>query len=98
MSETTIFGKPEIVDAVSQSLDAKYSKKEIGEITSTLFEVIKATVENGDAVRFIDFGTFGSAERKKRTGRNPQTGEEITIPAHGVPTFKPAKSFKDAVK
>jgi len=46
----------------------------------------------------IGFGTFEIRERAERTGRNPQTGEEMTIPASKAPAFKPGKELKEAVK
>lgn len=51
-----------------------------------------------EKVQFIGFGTFEVRERAERKGRNPQTGETITIPATKVPAFKPGKELKQAVK
>jgi DNA-binding protein HU-beta len=51
----------------------------------------------GDEVSLIGFGAFKTKERAARTGRNPQTGQEIEIPAAKLPTFKPGKPFKDAL-
>ena len=53
---------------------------------------------NGEKVQLIGFGNFEVRERAARKGRNPQTGEEIEIPASKVPAFKPGKALKDAVK
>ena len=58
----------------------------------------KNALVDGEKVQLIGFGNFEVRERAARKGRNPQTGEEIEIPASKVPAFKPGKSLKDAVK
>ena len=55
------------------------------------------SLANGEEVTLVGFGTFKVSERAERTGRNPQTGEAITIPAHKIPTFKAGKALKEAV-
>ena len=55
------------------------------------------TVKAGDEIALIGFGTFKSAERAARTGRNPATSKEIKIPASVLPKFVAGKMFKDAV-
>ena len=52
----------------------------------------------GEKVSFVGFGTFEVGERAARVGRNPQTGEEISIPASKLPKFKAGKAFKEAIK
>lgn len=59
---------------------------------------ITEALVNGEDVTLIGFGTFKVTERQAKTGRNPQTGEAIQIPAKKVPTFKAGKALKDAVK
>ena len=59
---------------------------------------ITEALVNGEEVTLIGFGTFKVTERKAKTGRNPQTGEAIQIPASKSPTFKAGKALKDAVK
>lgn len=54
-------------------------------------------MQEGDAVALVGFGTFDVRERAARTGRNPQTGKEINIPAAKVPGFRAGKALKDAV-
>ncbi|MFM9272178.1 HU family DNA-binding protein [Halomonas elongata] len=56
------------------------------------------TLSQGDKLTLLGFGTFEARERAARTGRNPQTGEEMTIPAAKVPAFKAGQGLKDAVK
>lgn len=65
-------------------------------LRATLDEITKA-LKKGDKVSFVGFGSFYTARRNKRTGRNPQTGEKITIPATTVPKFRPGKALREAV-
>lgn len=63
-----------------------------------LFETITATLAKEEKIQLVGFGTFEVRDRAARTGRNPQTGEEIQIAASKVPAFKAGKELKDAVK
>ena len=60
--------------------------------------IIASAVSKGDRVQITGFGTFESRKRKKRTGRNPQTGEAITIPGGKYPAFVAGKSLKERVR
>ena len=62
-----------------------------------VFEAIGEALANGEEVRLAGFGTFGARSRAARTGRNPQTGEVLSIPASKTPSFKAGKALKDAV-
>lgn len=62
------------------------------------FDTIKETLAKGEKVEVIGFGSFEAKLRDARTGRNPQTGETIEIPATVSPTFKAGKAFKDYLK
>jgi DNA-binding protein HU-beta len=59
--------------------------------------VISAVVK-GETVTLVGFGTFKAVSRRERKGRNPKTGESITVAAHKTPRFAPGKGFKDALK
>ena len=61
-------------------------------------KAIQDAVFAGDKVSIVGFGTFETTERAARMGRNPQTGEDMEIPASKAPKFKAGKAFKDAVK
>ena len=63
-----------------------------------VFEAIGEALVNGEAVRLAGFGTFAARSRAARTGRNPQTGEVLSIPASKIPSFKAGKALRDAVK
>lgn len=89
--------KEELVVAIQDQLpmDCKATKKAINQILTATLEVIMEAVADGEAITLVGFGTFSPRERSERTGRNPQTGEPITIEATTVPGFKPGKIFKE---
>ncbi len=62
-----------------------------------VFDVISAALKKGDEVRLVGFGTFSVSRRKASTGRNPRTGEPMTISASSQPKFKAGKGLKDSV-
>ena len=62
-----------------------------------VFDAIGKALSKGDEVRLVGFGTFSVAKRKSSTGRNPRTGEPMTIKASNQPKFKAGKGLKDAV-
>lgn len=88
--------KADLVQAVAAKTDE--SKKTVAPIVDAIFETIEENLAAGEKVQIIGFGNFEVRDRAARKGRNPQTGEEIEIPASKVPAFKPGKGLKDAVK
>jgi DNA-binding protein HU-beta len=88
--------KTELIKAVSEK--AEITQKDAARVLETMLETITNTLANEDKVQIIGFGTFEVRERSARKGRNPQTGEELEIPASKAPAFKPGKELKDAVK
>src|SRR3546814_3504753 len=62
-----------------------------------VFDAITGALKKGGEVRLVGFGTFAVSKRKASTGRNPRTGETMTIAASNQPTFKAGKALKDAV-
>ena len=90
--------KTEFIDKVRANTERTQTKADIEDIINTAIDVIMDEVKAGGSVQFVGFGTFEAAERGERCGRNPQTGETITIAATKVPKFKPGKAFKDMVK
>ena len=84
-----------MVAAVAEEIGT--SKADVKEILKTLIAQVVKTVKAGDEIALIGFGTFKSAERAARTGRNPATGKEIKIPASVQPKFIAGKLFKEAV-
>lgn len=73
-------------------------KKESEKAVTAVMESISEALAKGDKVQLVGFGTFEVRTRKEREGRNPKTGEKITIKATKVPAFKPGKALKDMVK
>ena len=88
--------KTELVNAVVTK--SELTKQDSKKAVDALFETISNTLAKEEKIQLLGFGTFEVRERAERTGRNPQTGEEMTIPASKVPAFKPGKELKEAVK
>ena len=88
--------KAQLIEAVSKN--AKTKKVDAETVLNAALDVIKKNVKKGNDVTLIGFGTFTKTKRKARIGRNPQTGNEIKIPAMTLPKFRPGRAFKDAVK
>ena len=87
--------KTELIEVIAK--EAKLSKASAqAALDATVSAIIKA-VTKGDAVTLVGFGAFSSGKRAARTGRNPQTGETIKIPAAKTVKFSAGKGFKDAV-
>lgn len=88
--------KTELIAAMAEK--AEMSKKDAEKALIAFTNVVADTLVDGDRVSITGFGTFEVVERAARTGRNPQTGEAIQIPASKSPKFKAGKALKDAVK
>lgn len=88
--------KQELVKKVAETAGLK--NVEAKAAVDAAIDAIKAAVAEGDKVQIIGFGTFEVKERAARTGRNPQSGAAIEIPASKAPVFKAGKAFKDAIK
>ena len=87
--------KAELIDTVANK--AGLSKSDAASAVDAVFSSITNTLANGDSVTLVGFGTFAVTERAARTGRNPRTGETITIPASKGSKFKAGKALKDAL-
>ncbi len=87
--------KSELIDAIADHADL--TKADAGKALDGLLHAVTEALKSGDSVALVGFGTFAVKERAERKGRNPQTGEEITIKAAKIPSFKAGKSLKDAV-
>ncbi|HZK46368.1 MAG TPA: HU family DNA-binding protein [Atopostipes sp.] len=88
--------KADLIDGVASK--SGLTKKDATAAVEALFEVVTETLASGERVQVIGFGSFEVRDRAARKGRNPQTGEEIEIPATKVPAFKAGKGLKDSVK
>jgi DNA-binding protein HU-beta len=87
--------KSQLINAIAEQ--GNLSKADASRSLDALIKTIETTLKAGDSITLVGFGTFAVKERAERTGRNPQTGQEITIAAAKVPSFKPGKGLKDAV-
>ncbi len=87
--------KSDLINAVAEH--SGLTKADTGQALDALLNTIENALIAGDSVTLVGFGTFGVKDRAERTGRNPQTGREITIAAAKVPFFKPSKSLKDSI-
>ena len=87
--------KSELVEAIAKK--AELSKKDAEAVLNAFTEEVGKALKKGDKVQLVGFGTFETVKRAARTGRNPQTGEEIKITASKSPKFKAGKALKDLV-
>ncbi|SNR81421.1 bacterial nucleoid protein HU beta subunit [Methylobacillus rhizosphaerae] len=87
--------KTELIEEIAK--EAGISKAAAGKAVDAFTASVTAALKGGDTVTLIGFGTFGVSERAARTGRNPQTGQEIKIAARKAPSFKAGKALKDAL-
>lgn len=88
--------KKELVSAIAEKTEE--TKVKTTEMVDAIVEAITESLANGEEVSIAGFGKFVVRERAAREGRNPQTGEKITIDASKTPAFKASKTLKDAVK
>ena len=87
--------KTELIASLSNKTGI--TKKDAGEVVGALIDVIKETLNAGEKVQLVGFGTFEVKERPARTARNPQTGKTIKVAASKAPVFKAGKELKDIV-
>ena len=87
--------RKELIDALATKTDS--SKADADRAIGALLEIISDTLEKGDSLSLVGFGTFEVRKRAARTGRNPKTGEELKIKASKAPAFKPGATLKAAV-
>ena len=85
----------ELVAAMAEK--AQISKKDAEAALKAFTDVVAEELKKGEKIQLVGFGTFEVSERAARTGRNPQTGAEMTIAASKAPKFKAGKALKDAV-
>lgn len=87
--------KTELIEAIAES--SGLTKTDAGRALDGTMEAIKKALKKGEMVTLVGFGSFYTGKRAARTGRNPRTGENITIEAAKTPKFRPGKALKDAV-
>jgi integration host factor subunit alpha len=87
--------KGDIVERISEKIG--FSKKEASEVVDSIFEVLKSRLADGGKVKISGFGNFVVNQKRPRKGRNPQTGDEITITGRRVLSFKASPVLKKAM-
>ncbi|NIA19093.1 MAG: integration host factor subunit alpha [Xanthomonadaceae bacterium] len=87
--------KADIVETIYEKVGL--SKRESARIVDMIFDIIKGKLENGKNVKISGFGSFTVRDKNARRGRNPQTGEEITISARRVLSFKPSNVLRNHI-
>lgn len=87
--------KADLVNAMAEK--AGLSKVDAEKALKAFTETVTKALKKGDKVALVGFGTFSVGKRAARTGKNPQTGKAIKIPAAKVPKFKAGKALKDSV-
>jgi DNA-binding protein HU-beta len=88
--------KGELIERVAK--DARITKVEAGRAIDSVFNNIRKTLKRGEKTSLVGFGTFSVSRRKARTGRNPQSGEAIKIPARKVVRFTSGKALKETIR
>ena len=87
--------KAQVVEHLFEKIG--FSKKDSSDVVEMILETIKESLIKGEKVKISGFGNFAIKEKKARRGRNPQTGDDLTISARRVLTFKPSQVLKSAI-
>jgi DNA-binding protein HU-alpha len=87
--------KPELAAAIAEQADL--TKDQAARVLNAILDEISTALSRKDSVTLVGFGTFVQRHRGARTGKNPQTGEPVTIKASNTVAFKPGKALKDSV-
>ncbi len=87
--------KGELIDAIAEK--AAVSKKDADTVLTAILDSIVEAVSSGDKVSLVGFGSFEPRDRQAREGRNPKTGDKMTIAATRIPAFSAGKAFKEKV-
>ena len=87
--------KAELIEFIAENADL--TKADAGRALEATVEGIIKGLKRKGKVTLVGFGTFSAKKREARTGRNPQTGAPVSIPAHVAPSFKAGNKLKDAL-
>ena len=85
-----------LIEKVAQNMNG--TKKKAEQAVNAIFDTLEESLSSGEEIRLVGFGSFSVTQRKSRTGRNPQTGELMTIPANKTIKFKPGKELSEKVQ
>ena len=87
--------KAQLIDSMASMTGL--TKADTERTLEAFVQSVTKSIQKNEEVKLVGFGTFSVSDRKERAGRNPQTGEEIVIPARKVPVFRPGKELKSSV-
>ena len=87
--------KADLLEEVARVVEVTRKESEV--IVETIFDSMVKSVRNGDKVEIRGFGSFRTRERRGRIGRNPKSGEKVTVPPKIIPFFKPSKELRNIV-
>lgn len=87
--------KADIAERIQSQLG--FTKKEASELLEGVLSIMKSTLESGEKLKIAGFGNFEVKQKKDRKGRNPHTGETLTIEARKITTFKPSGILREAI-
>lgn len=87
--------KPDLVTYIADKADIPVDKAQL--VFAAILDEITNALSRGDSISLVGFGSFEKRHRAARTGKNPQTGAELTIAATNTVAFKPGKALRDAV-
>lgn len=88
--------KQELIEIIAEK--SHTTKSDSKKMLEAFIETVTETLAKGESVQLVGFGSFKTSERKARSGRNPRTGEAVTIPAKRVPSFTAGNALKESVK
>ena len=88
--------KSALVELLAEK-NQNFTKKQVEFIINEVFKQIKTALKNNDNVEIRGFGSFKFREKSEKIGRNPRTGEQLTIPPKKIPYFKPGKDLKESL-
>lgn len=87
--------KADLIEEVSRVVEVTRKESEV--IVETIFESVVKSLRDGDKVEVRGFGSFRTRERRGRIGRNPKSGEKVSVPPKTIPFFKPSKELRDLI-
>ena len=87
--------KADLIEEVSRVVEVTRKESEV--IVETIFESVVKSLRDGDKVEVRGFGSFRTRERRGRIGRNPKSGEKVSVPHKTIPFFKPSKELRDLI-
>ena len=88
--------RAELIEALATEMNT--TKASCEQFLNAFVGTVEKNIKKNDGVKLVGFGTFTTSKRKARIGRNPQTGEQIKIPARTVPVFRPGAELKSKVQ